>query len=86
MEGFFMPDLPNGSKQKSKSNTEASGSSETEKSAEPTTVKETIWDRIMREISQNPKWSEAKPSGQGFVIVGARPPAAKAEARENDND
>ncbi|WP_079601626.1 TY-Chap domain-containing protein [Bradyrhizobium erythrophlei] len=82
MEGFFMPDLPNGSKQKSKSNTDPSGSSENEKSAEPTAAKETIRERIMREISQNPRWSEAKPSGQGFVIVGARPSSGKPAAFE----
>ena len=74
-----MPDLLNGSKQKSKSNTGAPGSSENEKSAEPTAVKETIRERIMREMAQNPRWSEAKPSGQGFVIIGARPSAGKPD-------
>jgi hypothetical protein len=75
-----MPDLPNGSKQEPKSNTEAWGSSENEKSTEPTAVKETLHERIMREISQNPKWSEAKPSGQGFVIVGASPSSGSPAA------
>jgi hypothetical protein len=77
-----MSDLPNGSKQESTSNTDASGSAEHEKSAGPTAAKETIRERIMREISQNPKWSEAKPSGQGFVIVGARPSSRKPAAFE----
>jgi hypothetical protein len=70
---------PDDSGQKSKSNTEAS---ESNRPVEPTAMKETIRERIMREISQNPRWSEAKPSGQGFVIVGARPSSGKPAAFE----
>jgi hypothetical protein len=82
MEGFFMSSLPNEFGQKSKSNTDGPSSSERNKSAEPSAVEETIRERIMREISQNPRWSEAKPSGQGFVIVGAGPSSGKPAAFE----
>jgi (p)ppGpp synthase/HD superfamily hydrolase len=34
---------------------------------------ESIRERTTRVISENPRFKEAKPSGQGFVIVGAKP-------------
>jgi hypothetical protein len=33
-------------------------------------AKETVREKYMKTISENPRWSEAKPSGQGFVIGG----------------
>jgi hypothetical protein len=86
MEGFFMSDLPNDPKQKSQSNTDASGSSESEKSTEPTAMRETVRERIKGEIRTNPRWSEAKPSGKGFVIVGARSPMALDEFMKTLSD
>jgi guanosine-3',5'-bis(diphosphate) 3'-pyrophosphohydrolase len=34
---------------------------------------ESVRERIKRKISENPRFKEAEPSGQGFVIVGAKP-------------
>jgi hypothetical protein len=65
-----MPNLPDDIGQKSKSNMEASSSSESNRPAEPTEKCETVHDQIMKEISKNPKWSEAPNSGTGFVLVG----------------
>jgi hypothetical protein len=77
-----MPNLPDDSGQKSQSNTEALSSPESNGPAEPTAKPETVRERVTREISENPRWSEAKPSGQGFVLVGARPSSGKPAALE----
>jgi hypothetical protein len=82
MEGFFMSNLPDDSGQKSKSNTEASSSPESNRPAEPTAKRETVRERVTREISENPKWSEAPNSGQWFVIGGVKPSSGKAAAFE----
>jgi len=34
---------------------------------------ETAREKFMRAISGNPRFQEAKPSGRGFTIVGAKP-------------
>jgi hypothetical protein len=38
-----------------------------------TASSETIRERLMREISENPRFTEAPISGKGFVIGGAKP-------------
>jgi hypothetical protein len=77
-----MSNLPDDSGQKSKSNTEASSSPESNGSAEPTAKRETVHDQVMKEISKNPKWSEAKNSGTGFVLGGMKPSNGKPAAFE----
>jgi hypothetical protein len=82
MEGFFMSNLPDDFGQKSMSNTEASRSPESNRPAEPSAKRETGREGVTKEISENPRWSEAPNSGQGFVIVGARPSTGKAATFE----
>jgi hypothetical protein len=82
MEGFFMPKEPDDLNQQSKPNLDGLSASEADKLADATGKKETVWDRVAREIAQNPTWTEAKPTGQGFVIVGSRPSAGKPDDRQ----
>ena len=77
-----MSNLPDDSGQKSKSDTEASSLPESNRPAEPTAKQETVHDQVMKEISKNPKWSEAKNSGTGFVLGGMKPSSGKAAAFE----
>jgi hypothetical protein len=42
---------------------------------EATASSETIRERLEREISHNPRFKIMKPSGKGYVIGGAKPPA-----------
>lgn len=74
-----MSRLPDDLNQKSKTNLDALGAPEGDKLAETTADKETVRERVAREIAQNPRWTEAKPTGQGFVIVGSTPPAGKPD-------
>jgi hypothetical protein len=75
MEGFFMSKSPDDLNQRSKTNPDGLSASEGDELAETAVNKETARERAMRKISQNPRFTEAKPSGQGFVIVGSRPSA-----------
>jgi len=77
-----MSNLPDDLGKKPKSNTEATSTPESNRPAEPTAKGETVRERVTRKIIENPRWSEAKPSGKGFVIVGARPSSRKATAFE----
>jgi hypothetical protein len=64
--------------------------SESEKQAGSYASRETIRKRVTREISQNPRWREAKSTGQAFVIVGrslqgeTRTTKMKADHRSRD--
>jgi len=73
-----MSNLPDDSGRKSKSNTEATSSPEGNRPAEPAAKGETLRERVTREISENPKWSEAPSSGRGFVIGGVKRSSGKA--------
>jgi hypothetical protein len=42
--------------------------------AAPEKTAPTIREQLTKMISENPKWKEAQPSGQRFVIGGAKPP------------
>jgi hypothetical protein len=64
-------------KQKSKSITVAPSPSEPEKQTGPTAAKGTARERFTSELSKNPRCEEAPKSGQGFVILGARPSKPK---------
>jgi hypothetical protein len=72
MEGFFMSKEPKDTAQQSESNANKPRASQPDSQVEPTASKETTREKYMKTISENPRWSEAKPSGQGFVIGGAR--------------
>jgi hypothetical protein len=43
---------------------------------------ETAREIFLREIADNPRFKLAEPSGQGIIILGARPPTKK----EHSND
>jgi hypothetical protein len=64
---------PKDTAQQSKSGGNKRRDSQPENQAEPTASKETVREKYMKTISENPKWSTAKPSGKGYVIGGARP-------------
>ncbi len=68
-----MSNKPNDMTQKSKSNTDAQSSSERKELTEQATGKETAREAVTRLLSTDPRCREVKNSGQGFVIVGARP-------------
>ena len=59
--------------QNSKSNTDAQNSAEPEKPTGPTTAKETAADIFKRLTAGNPRFVEAKNTGQGYVFVGGGP-------------
>jgi hypothetical protein len=78
-----MSNEPEDTAQQPKSRASEPKASQPEKQAEPIASKETVREKYMKTISENPMWSKAKPSGQGFVIVGARPSRGKAN---NENE
>ena len=47
-------------------------SSETSQTKEATESSETLHEAFMKAIEGNPRFQPAKPSGRGFVIVGAK--------------
>ena len=65
---------PKGKPQKSKANASKENSSPTKKRPMVTADGETAADIFKRLVANNPRFVEAKNTGQAFVIVGARPP------------
>jgi hypothetical protein len=59
----------NETKRKSKSNTSVQSASES-KPTKPAATKETAADIFRREIANNPRFVEAKNTGQAFIILG----------------
>ena len=61
--------------QKAKANAGKENSLPTKKRPMVTADGETAADIFKRRVANDPQFVEAKNTGQGFVIVGARPPA-----------
>jgi hypothetical protein len=71
---------PKDTKQQPKSSAASPSSSEVKSEQHQTESSETVRERVMKKISGDPRFIIAKPSGRGFVIVGARPSSGKPAA------